>query len=72
MRLMRPATFVARYFDEADQPDERTIRAWVENGTIAGKIIDTGRRVQVFVDADAWEQITGNALADSILAKLGG
>lgn len=72
MRLIRPATFVERYFDAADQLDERTVRAWVESGAIVGKIVNTGRRVQVFVDADAWEKTTGNVLADSILERLGG
>lgn len=71
MRLISPQTFAKRYFDEADTPDERTIRSWVELGVITGKLINTGRRKQVYIDADAWERTTGNKLADEVLKKLG-
>lgn len=63
MRLIRSETFAARYFAEGDAPCKRTIKTWVENGTVAGRIVG----MLVYVDADAWERSTGNAVADRIL-----
>lgn len=71
MRLINPAQFAEQYFDPRSAPDLRTIRSWVEKGIVPGRVIDTGARKQVFVDAEAWEEkpLTGNPLADRVLAK---
>ena len=63
MRLIRAETFAQRYFAPEDQPDKRTVRTWVENGTVPGRIVG----VMTYVDAEAWEKSTGNAIADRIL-----
>lgn len=67
MRLMRAKTFSERYFDPADAPDERTVRGWVECGSVPGKLVALGTRTMTYIDADAWEERTGNALADRII-----
>jgi len=65
MKLIRAETFAARYFDEGDKPDPRTVRSWVQNGVVKGRVVGT----ITYVDAETWEQTTGNALADKILGK---
>lgn len=65
MKLIRAETFAKRYFAAEDQPDKRTVRTWVENGTVPGRIVG----VMTYVDAEAWEKSTGNAIADLIMAK---
>ena len=65
MRLMSAKRFAAKYFDEGEGPDKRTVKAWVEKGIIAGRMVGT----HAYVDADAWEQSTGNPLADKILNR---
>lgn len=67
MRLMRASTFARRYFDEADRPDERTVRSWIERGSIVGRVVAVGSKTMVYVDAEAWETFTGNKLADRIM-----
>ena len=71
MKLIGPPEFARRYFAEGCAPDLRTIRSWVEKGIVPGRILDTGARKQVFIDAEAWEgtPMTGNALADRVLEK---
>jgi len=57
---MSPATWVEQFFPiEADRPDPRTVRRWVEDGAIPGRII--GRRI--YVDAAAW------AAQENVVAK---
>lgn len=65
MKLIRAQTFAKRYFGPEDEPDLRTVRSWVGNGTVPGRIVG----VIAYVDAEAWEKSTGNALADRIMGK---
>lgn len=67
MRLMLASDFIEKRFDPACRPDERTVRAWVRAGVLAGREI--GRRV--YVDDAAFMAETGNALADKILVGAG-
>lgn len=62
MRLVLARTWINRHFDPADAPDERTVRSWVRNGQVRGREI--GRRV--YVDDEAFQRTTGNALADKL------
>lgn len=64
---MLASTFAKRYFDADDQPDPRTVRSWVEKGKVAGRVVGS----TTYIDADAWEASTGNALADKIIGKFG-
>lgn len=69
MRLLLAKVFIRDYFDPRHRPDERTIYSaikrgpFVDNG-LPGRII--GRKA--YVDIDALEWSTGNAIADKILA----
>jgi hypothetical protein len=70
MRLIRATTAIRRFFDPEDAPDYRTVIAAIRRGDIPGQIWENGDRVQAWVDAEAFEARTGNALADEILADL--
>ena len=39
-RLMKASAWAAREFSPESAPDNRTIKAWIENGVIRGRIID--------------------------------
>lgn len=39
-KLMRASKWVQREFEDGSQPDNRTIRRWVENGKLKGKVVD--------------------------------
>jgi hypothetical protein len=64
MRLITAQVFSQRYFDPDCRPDKRTVRAWVEKGRVPGKVVEP----HIYVDADAWEASTGDAIADKILS----
>lgn len=63
---MSVAAFIERYFDPGSGPDSRTVRSWIDQGVISGRVIGK----LDFVDAAAFERSTGNALADRILDTL--
>lgn len=67
MRLISAKTFSSRYFAEGDQPDPRTVHGWVAKGVVPGRIINK----VAYVDAEAFENSTGNTLADRILGNTG-
>lgn len=49
------------------QPDPRTVRNWLEQGSVAGRIIG----ISVYIDEENWLRDidhTGNRIADKILA----
>ncbi len=56
--LIRCETFRSRYFEPGEAPSLATVRNWIRNGTLKGKIINTGRREQFWVDGAAWENST--------------
>lgn len=68
MRLIRARQFVEEFFDLESQPDLRTIRDAVAKGPhvpggLKGRIVGN----QVFVDAEWFENSTGDAIADKIM-----
>lgn len=65
LRLITPSEFAARYFEEGSAPDARTIRTWIEQGIVPGRVIGK----LYYVDAGGFERAgsTGNDLADLIL-----
>ncbi|ULQ45923.1 hypothetical protein JN531_012520 [Flagellatimonas centrodinii] len=67
MGLMKPKEFRETYFRNGNAPSEQTLRNWVIEGIVAGRVVNTGRRIQVWIDAEAWEARTGNPLADKVL-----
>lgn len=67
MKLISVDEFARRYFDATCRPDSRTIRTWVMEGYIPGRVIGPRR---CYIDEDAFlkSQIqTGDALADRVL-----
>lgn len=39
-KLMKASLWCKREFDEGSQPDNRTVKKWINNGLIKGRIID--------------------------------
>lgn len=70
MRLIRSATFIKRYFDPEDAPDERTVRTWVERGPEQGGVKGRIMGNIVYVDADWWEATSGNVRVDGLVRKI--
>jgi len=66
MRLVSARTFSCQYFAEGGRPDPRTVHGWVAKGVVPGRILNK----VAYVDAEAFENSTGNTLADSILRNL--
>lgn len=67
MKLVDAATWAEEHFHPKSKPDLRTIRGWVKNGYLPGRLM--GPRL-VYIDVDAWKkQQTGNELADRVLGK---
>lgn len=64
MKLILAKTFIERYFDPADAPDERTVRSWVRKGELDGKEIGS----RLYINEAAFIGMTGNAIADKILS----
>lgn len=72
MRLIRATTALKKYFDPIDGPDIRSLIAAVDRGDVPGQIWRNGKKIQCWVDAEAFEQRqTGNALADRVLKSFG-
>lgn len=46
MKLMKASLWASREFEVNSQPDNRTIKRWIETGKIQGRIID--ERAYVF------------------------
>lgn len=40
-RLMKASAWAVREFSPESAPDNRTIKSWIENGVIRGRIIDS-------------------------------
>ncbi len=58
------ADFRRIYFADGHAPDPRVIRAWIDSGELPGRRV--GRKY--YVDAESFEESTGNELADRILS----
>jgi len=39
-KLMRASAWAKREFETGSQPDNRTIKKWVRNGVLQGRIVD--------------------------------
>lgn len=39
-KLMKASKWKAREFAEGSEPDNRTVKKWIQNGTLSGRIID--------------------------------
>ena len=42
-------------FEPGEAPSLATIHTWIRNDTIEGRIVNTGKREQFWVNAAAWE-----------------
>lgn len=67
MSLVDAKTWVEQNFHPDSRPDLRTVRGWVKDGHVPGRVIGPKR---VYIDADAWGRTrTGNDLADKVLQR---
>lgn len=60
---MKVSEYRAKYFVKGSQPAESTIRRWVRDGDLPGKVIGKVH----YVDVSTFKQLTGNALVDQVL-----
>ena len=63
--LVRVSDWVSANFALGSGPTEATVRRWIRNGTLAGRIIGSA----YYVESDAAKG-TGNALADKVLNQM--
>lgn len=64
MKLISIAEFREKYFSAGSRPDVRTVRRWVEDGTVPGRVVGK----LIYINEDAWRRTaTGNELADRVL-----
>lgn len=65
-RHMKATEWAKRYFTPESCPDKRTVRSWVRNGHIPGRVIGGG----VYVDEAAWlkQSGSGDSLVDKVLS----
>ncbi len=66
MLLIRSEEYRMNHFSSASRPNLRTIRNWVQKGTLPGK--KQGK--YYFVDMEKLDVLTGQKLADKVLNKL--
>jgi hypothetical protein len=66
---MLASEWVRTYFSEGSRPDLRTVRGWVDDGIIVGRVI--GRNVYIDINRFEGTPTTGNELADRILSQHG-
>ncbi|RFA35177.1 DNA-binding protein [Alkalilimnicola ehrlichii] len=65
MAYVDAKTWANEEFHPNSRPDLRTVRDWVKNGYVPGRIIGPRR---VYINVDAWKkEQTGNDLADKVL-----
>ncbi len=69
--LISISAFRREYFKEGSAPGQSTVRRWIQNGSIAGRIISGSERPVFYVDADAWEHSTGDEAVDDFLSNMG-
>jgi hypothetical protein len=63
-KLMKVSEFRSEYFEEGSRPMPKTIRSWIDAGTLPGQRIGG----TYYVDLSRWEGKTGNPLVDKVLA----
>ncbi len=63
MQLMLAKDWIKECTAGDNRPTVRTVREWVRTGELPGQVI--GRRI--YVDNDAVQKRTGNAVADAII-----
>ena len=66
MLFMRIEEYQLKHFSPDSRPSIRTLRNWVQNGSIPGK----RQGKYYFVDLEKLQVLTGQKLADKVLQKL--
>ncbi len=69
--LISISAFRKQYFKEGSAPSQTTVRRWIQNGAIAGRVVTGSERPAYYVDADAWEHSTGDEAVDDFLSGTG-
>jgi len=67
-KLMALQKYRATRFAKGSAPTEKTLRGWIRDGHLPGRLI--GGKLYVDIAAEA-KLATGNALADEILDRMG-
>ena len=66
IKLMKASVWAKREFSQGSIPDGRTIRKWVENGKIKGRIIDSS--IYVFENQTFGVKSEVSATVDALIA----
>lgn len=70
MKLMKLDRFRKVYFEEHSAPDPRTIRGWIESGTVPGVVLNGSA---YYIDQDRWESLmmaNGNQEINELVRKV--
>lgn len=62
-RLKKLSLFQAEHFEPGSAPTMKTLRTWVDDGTLPGRKIGG----MYYIDMAKYEATTGNALVDKVL-----
>jgi len=63
MKLIKASQFRARYFEKGSEPDIKTLKKWIDDGEIPGKVMGS----IYYVDLDKMNK-SDNPLVNRILA----
>ncbi len=69
--LISISAFRSEYFKAGSAPSQTTVRRWIQNGGIVGRVVTGSERPAYYVDADAWERSTGDEAVDDFLSGMG-
>ena len=69
-RLISIKNFRAEFFYPGSEPSQSSVRTWIKNGSIKGRIIPGEERDTFYVDADAWKMNTGDSAVDDFLSTM--
>lgn len=63
MKLMKATQFRTRYFEKGSEPDIKTLKKWIDDGDIPGKVMGS----IYYVDLDRMSK-SDNPLVNRVLA----
>ncbi len=69
-KLISISSFRKNYFESGSAPAPTTVRNWLIDGAVKGRIVTGGGSSSYYIDSGAWELATGNSDVDALLASL--